>query len=155
MAMLDYALDYRFTMRASAAGAPQIVGSTAAGIRAVFPIGGGEIDGPALRGRILPGGADWLTLRSDGVALIDVRLVLESHDGALIDCRYEGIADFGEDAHARMLAGALPPQARIRVAPRFLTADPRYLGFNRTHALGIGEVDFERMRIAYDVYAVR
>src|SRR5262245_29878894 len=33
------------------------------GIRTIVPVTGGDFEGPRLRGRILPGGGDWLLLR--------------------------------------------------------------------------------------------
>ena len=35
-------------------------------------------------------GGDWLTLRSDGVGILDVRATLEADDGALIYTSYSG-----------------------------------------------------------------
>jgi len=34
---------------------------------------GGNFDGPKLRGVVLPGGGDWLRIRGDGAAELDVR----------------------------------------------------------------------------------
>src|SRR5262249_23311553 len=41
-------------------------------------------EGPRLRGKVLPGGGDWTLLRGDGVLELDLRLTLETDDGALI-----------------------------------------------------------------------
>lgn len=150
----DYKLEYLFSYGASGGARPQIIGPTAEGIRAIFPIAGGEVDGPRLRGKVLPGGGDWLSLRTDGVAVLDVRITLESHDGALIYVSYGGVGDFGADGYAKFLKGELPPTLRIRATPRFQTGDPRYAWLNRLQCLAIGEADFTRPRIAYDLYAV-
>ena len=154
MNRLDYKLEYLFSYSASGGAPPQVVGPTAEGIRAIFPIAGGEVDGPKLRGKILPGGGDWLSLRTDGVALLDVRITLESHDGALIYAAYGGVGDFGADGYAKFLKNELPGTLRIRATPRFQTGDPRYAWLNRLQCLAIGEADFSRLRIAYDLYAV-
>ena len=47
-------------------------------------ITGGEFDGPLLRGKVLPGGADWQIVHEDGTATIDTRYTLETHDGGLV-----------------------------------------------------------------------
>ena len=47
-----------------AAGPPQRIGTVPHGNRTIVPVTGGDFEGPQLRGKILPGGADWLLLRS-------------------------------------------------------------------------------------------
>jgi hypothetical protein len=37
---------------------------------------GGEVTGPKLNGRCRAVGGDWLTIRTDGVAVLDVRTTL-------------------------------------------------------------------------------
>ena len=44
-----------------------------------------------------PGGGDWLTVRTDGFGILDVRATLESDDGALIYMAYSRLGDLGED----------------------------------------------------------
>ena len=74
--------------------------STAAvpgGARANFINGDGvEVRGERVRGRMLGYGGDWMTVRADGVALLDVRNVIETVEGARILYTYSGIADLGE-----------------------------------------------------------
>src|SRR6516164_841417 len=43
-----------------AAAPPQKLGTVPHGVRIIVPVTGGDFDGPRLRGRILPGGGDWL-----------------------------------------------------------------------------------------------
>lgn len=38
---------------------PLVIGPGSHGLRRVVPISGGSVDGPALRGVVVPGGADW------------------------------------------------------------------------------------------------
>jgi hypothetical protein len=49
------------------------LGRTPYGERRMVAITGGTVRGPKLSGRILPGGADWQLIRSDGVADISAR----------------------------------------------------------------------------------
>jgi hypothetical protein len=51
----------------------QKFGAVPYGVRSFVPIAGGDFEGPRLRGKILPGGGDWLLLRSDGVLELDLR----------------------------------------------------------------------------------
>ena len=62
----------------------QKLGAVPHGTRAIAPITGGTFEGPRLRGKVLPGGGDWTLLRSDGVLELDLRITLETEDGALI-----------------------------------------------------------------------
>src|SRR5438046_2789624 len=43
------------------------LGGTPQGQRTIWPVTGGTFEGDRLRGKVLPGGADWVTTRSDGV----------------------------------------------------------------------------------------
>src|SRR5947199_10148350 len=63
---------------------PQTLGAVPHGARVIAPIAGGTFEGPRLSGKVLPGGGDWTLLRSDGVLELDLRVTLETDDGALI-----------------------------------------------------------------------
>jgi len=69
----------------------QNVGAGPHGTRITFPITGGSFDGERLRGTVLPGGDDWVIKRLDGVLELDLRVTLETDDGALIHMTFEGI----------------------------------------------------------------
>ena len=49
----------------------QKLGNTPYGERRVIDIHGGTVDGPKLKGKVLPGGADWQIVRADGVVAPD------------------------------------------------------------------------------------
>jgi len=53
-------------------------------------ITGGRVSG-SLEGRILPGGADWQTLRADGAIEIEARYMLELDGGARIELQSRGL----------------------------------------------------------------
>jgi hypothetical protein len=153
--MFEYRLEHIFSYVVTLKDPPEIIGPVPEGIRANFYVTGGEISGPKLRGTIRPVGGDWLTVRTDGMGILDVRATLESHDGALIDTAYTGVADFGEDGYARFLRQDLPRTVQLRVVPRFRTVHPGYQWLNRVQCIGIGEVDMERLEVRYDMYALR
>jgi len=146
---LEHILSYTVTL-----DAPEVVGPVPGGVRANFYTTGGEVNGPKLQGKVRPVGGDWLTLRTDGVAILDVRATLEVGEGALVDVAFTGVGDLGVDGYERFLGGELPPTVALRVAPRFLTAHPDFVWLNRLQCLGIGEVDSENSRVGWDVYAV-
>ncbi len=134
---------------------PEVIGPVAEGIKVNFYALGGEMTGPKLNGKCRAVGGDWLTLRTDGVAILDVRTTLETNDGALIAINYTGVGDLGPDGHKLFLEGKLPPRLTLQVVPRCLTAHPDYLWLNRLQCLGIEEVNMEKSYVSYDIYAVR
>jgi hypothetical protein len=105
----------------------QNIGAGPHGTRVTFPITGGSFDGDRLRGKVLPGGADWVVKRGDGVLELDLRITLETDDGALIHMTFEGIRDDGA-----------PGAPYFRTLPRFETADAKYSFLNRLLAFGTG-----------------
>ncbi|MEJ2432168.1 MAG: DUF3237 domain-containing protein [Pseudolabrys sp.] len=60
------------------------LGSTPYGHRRIIGIVGGTVHGSKLKGRVLPGGADWQFIRSDGAADIQARYTIEAEGGAHI-----------------------------------------------------------------------
>ena len=71
----------------------------------------GSFEGDRLRGTVLPGGDDWTIKRSDGIIDLDLRVTLETDDGALIHMTFEGMRDDGA-----------PGGPYFRTRPRFETA---------------------------------
>ena len=66
-------------------GAPLDQGTWDGQRRRVIPIVGGTFEGPRFSGIVLPGGADWQSVRvTDGVARIDARYTLRHDDGTLV-----------------------------------------------------------------------
>src|SRR2546425_11126593 len=77
---------------------PQKLGTVPHGIRSIVPVTGGDFEGPRLRGKVLPGGGDWLLLRPDGVLELDLRITLETDDHALIYMTFQGLRHGPADA---------------------------------------------------------
>jgi hypothetical protein len=107
----------------------QDLGAGPRGSRVTFPVTGGSFDGERLRGRVLPGGGDWVVKRADGVLELDLRVTLETDDGALIHMTFDGIRD-----------DAAPGAPYFRTLPRFDTAAAQYSFLNRLLAVGTGEI---------------
>ncbi len=76
-------LEFAFEARVSIAP-PLDMGVTRAGHRRVIPILGGTFEGPRIRGKVLPGGADWQILHPDGAADLEARYTLETEAGSLV-----------------------------------------------------------------------
>ena len=60
------------------------LGTSALGERLIVEILGGSFEGPRLRGRVLPGGADRQLLRPDGVKELDALYELRCADGTTL-----------------------------------------------------------------------
>lgn len=133
---------------------PEIIGPVAEGIRVNFWVTGGVARGPRIEGTLRPVGGDFMLLRRDGVAELNVRAVIETGDGALIDLAYHGLSDLGEGAYERFLEGQLPDMLRLRTEPRLRSAHPDYADLARSLYIGVGEGDIGALRVRYDVYTV-
>ena len=135
--------------------APQVLGQTLAGERRIVPIAGGEIDGPNLRGEILPGGADWQVLCADGTALLEARYTVRTDDGALVYVRNLGLRHGPAAVLERIQRGEAvdPAEYYFRSTPRFEAGDARYAWLNRILAVGSGARLANEVHL--DIYAVR
>ncbi len=119
----------------------QAIGAVPTGWRGIYPVNGGRFEGPKLKGRVMPDGADWVVRRADGATEIDVRLGLLTDDGAAIAMAYTGLLCLiGEDAARRFRRGepVAYDETYIRTTPRFETSDPRYDWLNRVIAVANG-----------------
>ena len=154
--MINYTLEHLFSYNATL-HPPEVIGPVPEGLRANWYISGGEVHGPKLHGKLRPVGADWLTIRPDGVGVLDVRTTIETHDGALIYVAYSGVVELGEDGYQKLLRGEpLPSGLPLRTAPRCSTSHPDYRWLNRLQCVGIGQsFAEERSEVVYDVYALR
>jgi hypothetical protein len=128
--------------------------STPVGTRLTFITKGGVINGPRLRGELLPGGGDWLLVGTDQVGRIDVRATLCTHDDALIHYETRGVIKIPADGLGRLAAGEVLPftQTYVRTTPRFETADDRYSWLNEIVAVGYNVLSPDH--IDYRVYRV-
>ena len=151
--MHPYQIEHLFSYRAQLAP-PVVIGAVPGDIRIDFAVLGGEITGPRLQGTVKPGGADFGTLRPDGIFVPDVRGILESRDGALIEVRNTGVIDMGIDGYEKFTKGEIPLTPDIRAAPRFRTGHPDYAWLNRLQCFAIGHANLESPEIFLDVYAL-
>lgn len=119
---------------------PQELGETPQGRRRIIGITGGSFSGARLSGRVLPGGADWQRIRADGVADLDARYTLETHDGALIYVANRGYRHGSSAILEKLAAGEEvdPSLYYMRTTPLFETGDARYAWLNRVICVATG-----------------
>jgi len=60
------------------------LGTARGGQRFIVDIVGGHFEGPLLRGKVLPGGADRQWLRADGIKELDALYEMQCDDGAVL-----------------------------------------------------------------------
>ncbi|WP_106477606.1 DUF3237 domain-containing protein [Phytohalomonas tamaricis] len=108
--------------------APLAIGETPQGLRRMVPIIGGQVSGPRLSGRVLPGGGDYQLLRSDGTMLLEARYLIELDDGALVHVDNRAIRRGSAEAMARIAADLPVDPAEIycRSSPVFETGAPQW-----------------------------
>ncbi|WP_439550978.1 DUF3237 domain-containing protein [Falsiroseomonas sp.] len=132
----------RFVAEVKAAvGAPVSLGAGPNGERRVIAILGGTVEGPGMRGEVLPGGADFQLIRPDGVAEIEARYTLRLDDGALVQVTNRGLRHAAPEDMARLLRGEPVPPDRVyfRTSPVFEAVAQPHLWLTRSLFLGYGE----------------
>ena len=122
--------------------APQVIGATPVGMRQIFVVKGGTVEGPRIRGKLLPGGGDWALVRSDGAVQLDVRGTFQTDDGALIYTTYGGLIVAEPAIFGRLLQAEDVPldEYYFYTNPMFQTGAPQYAWLNRLIAVGRGKV---------------
>lgn len=115
---------------------------------------GGRLEGPRLRGRLLPASVDWVLLGADGVGRLDIRATIATDDGALIYFESRGVSKLPTDGRQRLAAGQRLSFAEtyIRTTPKLETSDERYSWLNEAILVGYnelspGHVDFRIYRV--------
>lgn len=133
---------FEFLMRIAAdVGEPMTMGGGPLGERRVVAITGGTFEGPALRGTIVPGGADWQIVRADGVLDIDARYAIRTEAGALVRVVSQGYRHGAPEVLAALGRGEEVPADRyfFRTVMRFETGEPALEWLNRTIAVATAQ----------------
>ncbi len=121
---------------------PVDIGTGPYGTRLVFDVTGGHFEGARLRGTILPSGGDWLLLDAEGAGHLDVRITLETEDGARIFVQYYGVIVMNEHVNRALTQGGATAygDTYFMTQPRYETGDARYKWLNRVMAVAEGRV---------------
>ena len=138
--MKEPRLEHLYDMHADLE-APQVIGATPMGTRQIFIVKGGTVEGPRIKGKLLPGGGDWALVRTDGAVQLDVRATLQTDDGALIYGTYGGLIVAEPAIFGRLLRAEDVPQDEyyFYINPMFQTGAPQYSWLNRLVAVGRGK----------------
>lgn len=134
---------------------PIDVGETPLGRRRMVAILGGELAGSAMRGRVLPGGADYQLIVGASVAHLDARYVIELDDGARVFVHNTALRVATQEVTARLLRGepVAPDSVYFRCQPRFECASPQWAWRQQHQFVGTGQRDPGCVRMSF--YCVR
>jgi hypothetical protein len=132
----------------------EVVGAVPDGLRIDWRFAEARFVGPVLEGAFLPGAADWMRIRTDGVGIVKVMGCIETRTGARIYTSYGGIVDLGADGYARALRGESDPLPAFVGAPTYATADKELKWLNRAQCIAVGRVDMKALRVEYDAYLI-
>lgn len=135
-------------------------GATPNGHRLICIGGSGTFEGPKLKGIIVPGsGGDWSRTRTDGSGALDVRLSLQTHDGALILITYFGRMVASKEHFDYALDFFKPDDPAganryyFRTNPLFETGDERYAWLNNIVTVGKGRTGDGG--VIYEIFEVK
>jgi hypothetical protein len=132
-------------------GAPLEIGPVGPGRRRVIPILGGELHGPLLTGRVLPGGADFQLVRPDHVAELDARYVLELSDGTAVYVTNRALRRASPEVTEQLMRGEAvdPSLVYFRCQPSFEVADGPWRWLAQSLFVGTGVRQPERVEMAF------
>jgi hypothetical protein len=106
----------------------------------------GEVTGARFEGERLSGSmkgnaaADWLKVSPEGYGTLDVKITLETDDGAIVHATYTGRLQFDTLA--------------VYATPQFHTGDERYAWLNRIQAVAKGTFQPDGT-LVYEMYELR
>jgi hypothetical protein len=133
-------LAFAFELRATVA-APLEIGQVPRGRRRIVSITGGTFEGPGIKGKVVPGGADWQIIRADGFSELDTRYTLETDKGQIVYVQNAGMRHAAPAVMEKLLKGETvdPKLVYFRTVPTFETAAPELQWLTRAVFIGTGE----------------
>ena len=135
-------------------GAPIVAGDLGYGVRRIIPILGGEVRGKGIKGTIFPCGADFQTIRPNGLTELEAKYAFEMDDGAIVYIENLGIR-FGPKELLDRIARAEtvdPGLIYFRSVPKFETGAEKYRWLMQNLFVGVGARYPDRVEI--DVHQV-
>ena len=121
---------------------PTDVGPTDAGVLRYHILPFAEMTGDRITASSLHPGADWFRELSDGYGRIDVQMLMQTNDGAVIHVAYQGLVE-PTDTLTRAVQSLTPTaftDQAIHTTWRLATADEQYRWVNRAVFIGEGRL---------------
>ena len=116
------------------------MGPGRSGHRRIIPIIGGTVTGDRIEGEVMNLGADWQTVFENGLAELDTRYAIKTHDGAIIEVKNYGFRHGPKEVIQAIANGETvdPSSYYMRTHARLDTGDPRYDWVNKSLFVGTG-----------------
>jgi hypothetical protein len=116
------------------------LGDTPYGHRRVGRFGGGNFEGPKLKGAVLPGGTCWMLVRRDDVLEIEARIILETDDKQQIYMTWRAFRHGPKEIIDRLNRDESvdPETYYFRATPYFETSSEKYSWMNRICSVATG-----------------
>ncbi len=132
--------------------APILVGQdSVSGRRQLIPIGAGTVEGPEIKGTVLPGGVDSQIIRPDGRCELSARYALKFDDGCGVYLENNGIRTVPKEYVEKVLNGGFidPSLYYFRTTPVFEVYDEKYMWLKNNHFICSGERLPDKVRISF------
>jgi len=148
-------MEYAFTIGIELTGARWIKPTSVGMTRAAVYAGSGTIEGPMLRGKVIPmSGGDFPLVRADGVIDFDARYLLEADDGTVIYLQNRGFRWARTPEAAEKMNRNEPvgdDEYYMRVSPKFDVPDGPHAWMSKYVFVGVAEKIPGANRIHYFV----
>jgi hypothetical protein len=120
------------------------------GRRRIIDITGGTVVGPRLTAAIVPGGADWQYVRSDGVLELEARYAIRTNDGVEIVVTNRGMRRAPAEVMERLSRGEKvdPALVYFRTVPVFEAPAGPYAWLNESVFIASAARLPDKVRIA-------
>lgn len=119
----------------------------------------GWVEGPQIKGKIIPPSSDTLRNMGNGINRLDVRLTIQTDDDQIIYVSYNGISYCQKEVRARFERGEMlrTGDCYFITAPTFETKSERYGWLNGVQAVGkmLELKRGEGAHLMYDIFVIR
>ena len=119
----------------------------------------GWVEGPKIKGKIIPPSSDTLRNMGNGVFRLDVRLTIQTDDDQIVYVSYNGVSHCPKEVRDRFLRGELlrTDDCYFITAPTFETKSERYGWLNGVQAVGkmLELKGGEGAHLMYDIFVIR
>jgi len=124
---------------------PLNIGISYAGHRIIYDVESGIVQGDKVCGRLKPSGGDWVLRHPDGTFTLDVKVCIETHDGALIFLNWRGRLVIPENIAAKVVSkdtcdGIDKDEYYFRNLIMIETSSERYQWLNNIVAISQGQL---------------
>lgn len=136
------AIDFEWLMTAHVeVKRPFQIGNIPTGFHQAVPIGEGYMQGPRIKGSVIPGSADWQLVKTDGNTSLDVTGILVTDDGVTIRVSSKGMRHGPPDVMAKLARGEVvpPDQYYMRAVAEFDAPEGKYDWLNKSLFVSWGE----------------